>query len=122
MPDSTRFSVYGRLIAKPGQRDALIAQFADLLRTGIAGLEYCTINAALDDQDTIWVTQTWRDRAAHDAGTRSAAVVSATARLMSLVAEPPEGAYGEVSHLHVGGPAADCTRHRSASDLHFPSG
>jgi hypothetical protein len=29
-----------------------------LLRTGIAGLEYCTISTVIDDRDTIWVTHT----------------------------------------------------------------
>jgi len=99
MPDSTKFSVYGKLTAKPGQREALIDRFSSLLQSGIAGLEYCTINAAIDDPDTLWVTQTWVDRAAHDIGTRSAAVVAETQRLMSLVARPPEGTYGHVAYL-----------------------
>ena len=94
------FSVYGRMTARPGRRDALIDRFRDVLDLGIPGLEWCSISAALDDPDTIWVTQIWTDRAAHDAGTRSDAVVAATARVMSLVAGPMEGSYGRVAHLH----------------------
>ena len=103
MSDVSRFSVYGRMTAQPGQRDALIERFKDLLRIGVPGLEACSINAVLDDPDAIWVTQLWTDKAAHDTGTRSAVVVTATERVMSLVAEPPEGSYGEVAYLHDGG-------------------
>ncbi|MEV0797862.1 antibiotic biosynthesis monooxygenase family protein [Kribbella sp. NPDC050281] len=99
------FSVYGKMTAQPGQREALVQGFKDMLEGGIPGLELCSVNAALDDPDTIWLTQLWTDKAAHDAGTRSDRVVSATKRIMSLVAGTPEGAYGQVAYLHNGGTA-----------------
>jgi len=105
VPDVSRFSVYGRMTAQPGQRDALIERFKDVLRIGISGLESCSINAVLDDPDTIWVTQIWTDKVAHDTGTRSDIVVSATERVLSLLAEPPVGSYGQVAYLHDGGTA-----------------
>jgi heme-degrading monooxygenase HmoA len=95
-----RFSVYGRMTAQPGQREALIERFRDVLRIGIPGLEWCSISTVLDDSDTIWVTQIWVDRAAHDAGTRSDIVVAATNRVMSLVAGPLEGSYGQLAYVH----------------------
>jgi len=98
--DVSRFSVYGRMTAQAGQRGALIARFKEVLQIGIPGLESCSINAVLGDPDTIWVTQIWTDKAAHDTGTRSDLVVSATERVMSLVAKPLEGSYGEVAYLH----------------------
>ena len=96
MSEVGRFGVYGRMTALPGRRDALIERFADLLRIGVPGLESFSVTAALDDADTIWVTQIWTDRAAHDRGTRSDLVVSATERVMSLVAGAPQGSYGQV--------------------------
>jgi heme-degrading monooxygenase HmoA len=104
VPDVSRFSVYGRMTAQPGQRDALIERFKDMLRIGIPGLESCSINAVLDDPDAIWVTEIWKDKAAHDTGTRSDVVVAATRRVMYLVvAEPPAvGSYGHVTYLHDG--------------------
>ena len=105
VPDVSRFSVYGRMTAQPGKRDALIERFKDVLQIGIPGLESCSINMVLDDPDTIWVTQIWTDKAAHDTGTRSNAVVSATQRVLSLVAKPPEGSYGQVAYLLDGGTA-----------------
>jgi quinol monooxygenase YgiN len=88
------------MTAQPGRREQLVERFRDLLRLGVPGLEWCSINTVPDDPDTIWMTQIWTDRAAHDAGTRSALVVSATERVMSLVAGPPDGSYGEVAYLH----------------------
>lgn len=99
------FSVYGKMTAQPGQRDVLIQAFKDMLDGGIPGLELCSINAALDDPDTLWLTQLWSDKAAHDAGTHSDRVVSATRHIMSLVAGTPEGAYGQVAYLHNGSTA-----------------
>jgi quinol monooxygenase YgiN len=94
------FSVYGRMTAQPGRRDELIRRFREVVQASIPGLESCSINAVLDDPDTIWVTQIWTDQAAHDAGTRSASVVTATERVMALVAGPMEGSYGQVAYLH----------------------
>lgn len=107
MPDISMFSVYGRMTAQSGQRDTLIERFKDALRAGIPGLESFSINAVLDDPDTIWVTQIWTDKAAHDAWTHSDISVSATERVMSLVvAEPPPvGSYGQVAYQHDGGAA-----------------
>jgi heme-degrading monooxygenase HmoA len=95
------------MTAQPGQRDALIERFKDGLRIGIPGLESFSINAAFDDPDTIWVTQVWTNKAAHDTWTHSDISVSATKRAMSLVvAEPPPvGSYGQVAYLHDGGAA-----------------
>lgn len=99
MPDTGRFSVHGRITARRGQREALIARFRGVLDIGIPGLEWCSISAILGDPDAIWMTQIWTDKAAHDTATRSSMVVSATERAMSLVAGPPEGSYGHVAYL-----------------------
>jgi hypothetical protein len=93
------------MTSQPGQRDVLVERFRDVLRIGIPGLEWCTINTVPDNSDTIWVTQIWTDRAAHDIGTRSDSVVAATERVMALVVGPPEGSYGQVAYLHDSGSA-----------------
>lgn len=99
MSAARRFSVHGRITAQPGQREALIERFRDVLRIGIPGLEWCSISTALDDPDAIWMTQIWTDKAAHDTGTRSGIVASASDRAMSLVVGPLEGSYGQVAYL-----------------------
>lgn len=103
MPGS--FSVYARMIARQGQRDALIEQLQEMIKVGgTSGLESFSINAVLDDPDTIWVTETWADKLAHDTTTRSDIMVSAAQRVMSLLAEPPVSSYGHVAYLYEGRP------------------
>ena len=103
MRDVSRFSVYARMTAQPGQRDALIERLQEALRVGdVSGLESFSINAVLDDPDTIWITETWADKPAHDTATHSDPVVSATQRVVSLLAEPPVSSYGHVAYRHDG--------------------
>ena len=99
MSTADRFSVHGRITALPGQREALLQRFRDVLAIGIPGLEWCSISTVLDDPDAIWMTQIWTNRTAHDTGTRSGIVRSGTERAMSLVAGPVEGSYGQVAYL-----------------------
>lgn len=100
MSDTRKFSVFGRMVARSGERALLVQHFEHVLKVGVPGLESCSINEVLGDPDAIWVTQVWTDRAAHDAGTRSDPLVSATERVRAVLAQPPEGEYGEVAYLH----------------------
>lgn len=92
------FAVYGKMTAKPGQRAELI----ELLRATIAklgdppGLLSYTINTPLGDQDTLWVTEAWTSRDAHDTATKTTANKAETARIMAMLAAPPDAAYGEI--------------------------
>lgn len=83
----------------------LIERFREVLRIGVPGLEWCSVSTVPDDPDTIWLTQIWTDKAAHDTGTRSDTVVAATDRVMAVVAGPVEGSYGQVAYLHEAGGA-----------------
>jgi hypothetical protein len=55
---------------------------------------------ALDDPDTIWLTQLWVDKEAHDATTRSEPVAAVSRRVPPLLARQPEGFYGHAVHVH----------------------
>jgi quinol monooxygenase YgiN len=96
------FSVYGRMTALPGKRDELIAVLLDGLRAGgdDSGLLSYSINTAFDDPDTIWLTQLWVDKEAHDATTRSEPVAAASRAVPALLAKQPEGFYGHAVHVH----------------------
>jgi quinol monooxygenase YgiN len=91
------FAVYGKMTAKPGLRDELI----ELLRATIdklgdpPGLLSYTINTPIGDQDTLWITEAWTSREAHDTATKTQANKAETARIMTLLAAPPDGVYGE---------------------------
>lgn len=98
----TMFSVYGRMTALPDRRDELISMLLDGFRAGgdDGGLLTFSINAALDDPDTVWLTQLWIDKEAHDATTRSEPVAAVTRKLPALLARQPEGCYGHAVHVH----------------------
>ena len=102
MSSATMFSVYGRMTALPGRRDELIALLHEGFRAGgdDGGLLTYSINTAPEDPDTIWLTQLWTDREAHDATTRSEAVATVTQRLPPLLAKRPEGSYGHAVYVH----------------------
>ncbi|WP_052434527.1 putative quinol monooxygenase [Streptacidiphilus melanogenes] len=103
MSGEKMFSVYGRMTALPGRRDELMALLRDGFRAGgeDCGLLAYSINAVVDDPDTLWLTQLWTDKAAHDAMTRSEAVAAVSRRVPPLLARQPEGLYGHA--VHVGG-------------------
>jgi quinol monooxygenase YgiN len=96
------FSVYGRMTALPGRRDELIAVLLEGFRAGgdDCGLLGYSINAAFDDPDTIWLTQLWTDKEAHDTTTRSEPMVAVSCRVPPLLARQPEGFYGHAVHVH----------------------
>jgi quinol monooxygenase YgiN len=102
MSNATMFSVYGRLTAHPGRRDELIALLHEGFRAGGdgSGLLTYTINTVPDEPDTIWMTQLWADKEAHDATTRSAPVAAVSQRLPALLATQPEGSYGHAVYVH----------------------
>jgi quinol monooxygenase YgiN len=96
------FSVFGRMTALPGRREELISLLLDGFRAGgeDSGLVAYSINTAFDEADTVWVTQLWTDKEAHDAVTRSGPVAAVTSRVFPLLAQQPEGFYGHAVHVH----------------------
>lgn len=64
---SVRFGMYGKLVAQPGQRDALVAallQAAEAMRH-VPGCELYIVNTSPTEPDVIWVTEVWSSRKAH---------------------------------------------------------
>jgi quinol monooxygenase YgiN len=61
--------MHGRLVAQPGKGDqlaGLLVEAATMLEANDDCLLYI-VSRALDDPDSVWVTEAWVDRAAHDA-------------------------------------------------------
>jgi quinol monooxygenase YgiN len=90
------------MTALPGRRDELIALLVEGFRAGgeDSGLLTYSVNTAFDDPDTVWLTQLWTDKDAHDATTRSEPVAAVSRRLPPLLAGQPEGSYGHAVHVH----------------------
>ncbi len=77
----------------------------EALRQSSARQRDHTFNAALDDPDTLWITQIWTTKAAHDTVTKTEANKARTRAFADLLAEPIEGHYGEI--LERGGSPSD---------------
>lgn len=81
-----RFGMYARLVAKPGQRDALTA----ILLRGAEGLrahgcELYVVNHAADNPDAVWVTEVWASKQAHAASLQLPETRQAIAQAMPLL-------------------------------------
>jgi quinol monooxygenase YgiN len=61
-----RFGLLGRMVAKPGRREELIAHLQDSSRDVPGKLLYL-IQLEQDDPDAFWINEIWADKAAYDA-------------------------------------------------------
>lgn len=79
------YGLIGKLMATPGQRDALLA----ILLEGVAGMPGClSYIVARDpaDADALWITEVWESQASHRASLTLPAVQEAIARGRPLIA------------------------------------
>jgi quinol monooxygenase YgiN len=82
------FGLHGRIVALPGQGDALAAlllEAADVLGDGFPECRLYLISRSASDADSIWVTEVWADREAHDASLRDERVRSVIARARPII-------------------------------------
>ena len=90
---SERFGLHGRLLASPGQGDALEAillEAAELLEANADCLLY-VVSRQPDDPEAVWVTEAWTSADAHRASLEEEATRALIQRAMPLIAAPPEG-------------------------------
>jgi quinol monooxygenase YgiN len=84
-----QFGMVGKLVAHPGRRDELV----ELLLSGVSevkkadGCELYVVSREVDDRNTIWVVEAWRDEAAHRASLDMPEVRAVIERGMPLIAE-----------------------------------
>jgi quinol monooxygenase YgiN len=79
------YGLIGKMIAQPGQRDALIA----VLLEGTAGLPGClsyVVARDSTDENAIWITEVWDSEASHKASLGLPAVRAAIAKGRPLIA------------------------------------
>lgn len=79
------YGLIGKMIAKNGQREALVAIMQDASGPMPGCLSYIT---ALDpgDPDAIWITEVWTDKAAHQASLDIPAVRATIEKARPLIA------------------------------------
>lgn len=84
-PAPSLYGLIGKMIARPGQRDAL----AQILKDGVAGMPGCLSYVVADDPanaDLIWITEVWESKAAHDAALALPSVLEAIRKGRPLIA------------------------------------
>ncbi|WP_309122610.1 antibiotic biosynthesis monooxygenase [Paenibacillus sp.] len=83
-----KFGLIGRLIAVPGKRDELAALLLDAAAAAESfdGCELYAVHVADDDPDGVWVTEVWRDAAAHQASLQLESTKAMIARGRPLIA------------------------------------
>ena len=89
--DGAMFGTIGRLKAVPGQRDALAAILASGSGTMPGCISY-VVAEDLADADSLWVTEIWESREAHQASLSLPAVREAIAKGRPLIASFDSGA------------------------------
>lgn len=79
------YGLIGKMLATPGQRDALIA----ILLEGIDDMPGClsyVVARDLADENAIWVTEVWDNEASHKASLSLPSVRAAIAKARPLIA------------------------------------
>jgi quinol monooxygenase YgiN len=95
----TRYGLFGKLQAHPGQGDALAGLLLGSGGQPMEGCEIYVINRSADDPDAIWVYEVWTSREAHAASLELESVRNAIQLAMPLIA----GFSDRVELLPVGG-------------------
>jgi quinol monooxygenase YgiN len=83
------YGLIGKMLAVPGQRDALI----EILLEGTAGMPGClsyVIAADPEDGDALWITEVWDSAESHQGSLSLPAVQQASARGRPLIAGFPQ--------------------------------
>jgi quinol monooxygenase YgiN len=81
------YGLQGKLIAQPGQRDALVALLLEASQGGrMPGCRLYLVSEIPSDPDAIAITEVWDDKAAHDASLQLESVRSVIAKGRPLIA------------------------------------
>jgi quinol monooxygenase YgiN len=86
------FGMHVRFTARPGQVDALAALLLEAAR-GTEKQEACwlyVVSRSPADTETIWVTEAWTSREAHDASLEDERARAMIQQALPLLAGPPE--------------------------------
>ena len=84
----SRYGLFGKISALPGERDALLALLLEAANRGaeMPGCEVYIVSTAPDDPDGIWVMEVWRSEADHAASLQLDSVQALITRARPLIA------------------------------------
>jgi len=83
----SKFGLYSKIMAQPGQRDALVAGLleAAALMQHIRGCELYIVNVSTSEPDVVWVTEVWRNASDHQASLAQEEIKELIKRTMPLI-------------------------------------
>jgi quinol monooxygenase YgiN len=102
--DPQMFGLIGKMTAKPGQRDALIALILDGSDAMPGCLSYIVAKDA-EDENGVWITEVWDSEASHAASLKLPAVTAAIGKAMPLIDMQAKGVQQKT--VPVGGTGID---------------
>ncbi len=87
-----KFAMFGKLVAHPGQRGALVDVLVEAAFTlgKMPECQYYIVSIVEDEPDAVWVTELWTDEEAHARALQNDAVRVLVQRGMPLIAEMPQ--------------------------------
>jgi quinol monooxygenase YgiN len=84
----TMYGLQGKMMAKPGQRDALLALLLEASRgAAMPGCRVYIVSEVPAEPDAIAILEVWDDQAAHDASLQQESVRALIAKARPLIAE-----------------------------------
>jgi len=92
---TNRFGMLGKVIARPGQRDALVKNLlaaAELVGKA-PGCELYVVHTSPTEPDAVWVTEVWRSKEDHDGSLTVNGVKELITKTRPLIAEMGEPTY-----------------------------
>lgn len=84
----SRFGIYGKFTAQTGKRDTLAQALLEAAAglNNVEGCELYIVNVSESEPDVVWVTEVWRDEAAHQASLTPPETKAMIQRTMPLIA------------------------------------
>ncbi len=80
------YGLIGKMTAKPGERDALVAAILEA-SADMPGCKSYVVALDAADENAVWITELWNDEAAHKASLSIPAVRAVIAKAMPLIAD-----------------------------------
>jgi|SRR5579875_2067179 len=82
------FAMFGKVTAKPGQRDALVEHLLEAARllAPLPGCEFYIINTVTSEPDVVAVFELWHTQADHDASLTLDSIKALITRAQPLIA------------------------------------
>ena len=97
----SKFCLYTKIVARPGQRDALVEVLVDAAAAmqTVTDCPLYIVNTAATEPDAVWVTEVWTSREAHQAYLTTDDFKAALGRGMPLIDRVAE----QIAIVPVGG-------------------